>query len=215
MADRATRKKRLTIERRAQILKAAQEVFASKGLTAATIPEISRKAGVAVGTIYIYFPSKRDLFIAMIKDLIITAPLLDLIYSISGDNISTVFPQIMQNRFDLIQSEEMAWIPSLMSEVMRDPELKALWNERFFKPFAAQMEGVYRALQPPGQSGLAPALAVRAIGGLILGFLMLKMLEGNASPVDNLPREKVAADMARFMLYGLAGNPPKEENHDR
>jgi AcrR family transcriptional regulator len=204
MADRETRKKRLTIERRSQILKAALEVFTVKGFTAATIPEIAIKAGVAVGTIYIYFPSKRELFIAMIKDLIITAPLLDLIYNISGDNIDTLFPQIMQNRFDLIQSGEMSWMPALLSEVMRDPELKALWSERFFKPFSAQMEGIYRKLQPAGQPGIAPALAVRAIGGLILGFLMIKMLEAGTSPLDNLPKEKVAADMAHFMLHGLS-----------
>ena len=181
-------------------------MFTGKGFSAATIPEIAVKAGVAVGTIYIYFPSKRELFIAMIKDLIITAPLLDLIYQISGDNISAVFPQIMRNRFDLIQSEEMSWMPSLIGEVLRDPELKTLWRERFFKPFTAQMEGIYRKLQPPDQPGIAPSIAVRAIGGLIIGFLMIKMLEGETSPLDALPREKVAADIARFMLHGLAGN---------
>jgi len=148
MANREIHKKRLTIQRRTQILKAAMEVFTGKGFTAATIPEIAVKAGVAVGIIYIYFPSKRELFIAMIKDLIVTAPLLDFIYRISGDNIGTLFPQAKQNRFDLIQSEDIAWMPALYGEVMRDPELKTLWRERFFKPFTAQMEGIYRKLQP-------------------------------------------------------------------
>lgn len=211
MTNRETRKKRLTVQRRTQILKAAMEVFTGKGFTAATIPEIARKAGIAVGTIYIYFPSKRELFIAMIKDLIITAPLLDLIYRISGDNINAMFPQIMQNRFDLIQSEEMAWMPSLLGEVLRDPELTALWRERFFKPFFAQMEGIYRKLQPAGQTGITPALAVRAICGLILGFVMIKVLERETSPLGELPREKVAADMANFMLHGLIGNHQEEE----
>ncbi|HTY81439.1 MAG TPA: helix-turn-helix domain-containing protein [Dehalococcoidales bacterium] len=213
MADRATRKKRLTAERRAQILKAAVEIFSSKGLNAATIPEIARKAGVAVGTIYIYFPSKRELFVAMMKDLIITAPLLHLIYSIKGDNIATVFPQIMQNRFDLIQSDEMAWLPSLMGEVLRDKELRDLFRERFLRPLFNQLEGVYRALLPAGKSGIAPPVAVRTIGGLILGFSMIKMVESSASPLDDLPGDKVAADVARFMLFGLTGDRNQEDSH--
>lgn len=215
MADRETRKRRITAERRTQILKAASEIFTRKGFAATTVPEIARLAGVATGTIYLYYANKRELFIAVIRNLIITAPLLDLIYRITGDNISTVFPQIIQNRFDLIQSEEMAWMPSLMGEVARDPELRTLWSERFFKPFAAQMAGIYRALQPAGQAGsMEPALAVRAIGSFILGFLMIKTLEGETSPVDELPREKVAADIASFMLHGLLGDsdstPEKE-----
>jgi AcrR family transcriptional regulator len=214
VVDRKTRKKRITAERRLQILKAAMEVFTRKGFEAATVPEIARLAGVAAGTIYLYYPSKRELFIAVIKNLIITAPLLDLIYRIPGENINVLFQQIMRDRFDLIQSEEMAWMPSLLGEVLRDPELKALWRERFFKPLFAQMEGIYRALQPAGQPGIPPALAVRAIGGLIMGFLMIKMLEGETSPLDNLPREKVAADMVRFMLYGLLGGHNREPKED-
>jgi AcrR family transcriptional regulator len=209
MPNRESRKKRIAAQRRTQIMKAATEIFTRKSFAAATVPEIARLAGVATGTIYLYYANKRELFIAVIKNLIITAPLLDLVYRITGDNISTLFPQIMKDRFDLIQSEEMSRMPVLMGEVLRDPELKALWQERFFKPFFKQLEGIYRSLQPAGKPGIAPALAVRAIGGLILGSLMIKMLEGEASPLDELPREKVAAYMAHFMLYGLVGEIPK------
>jgi AcrR family transcriptional regulator len=211
MADRETRKKRITVERRTQILKAAMDVFTRKGFASATMPEIAREAGIAVGTIYLYYPSKHELFIAVIKDLIITAPLLDLIYRIPRENIAVVFGQIMQNRFDLIQNEEMSRMPALMGEVARDPELKKLWAERFFKPLFTQFEGIYRAMQPPDKpSRIAPAVVVRAVGGLIIGFLMFKLLEGESSPLNDLPREKVAADMVDFMLHGLIGGENKE-----
>jgi AcrR family transcriptional regulator len=211
MADRITRKKQITIQRRTQILKAAMDVFTRKGFAAATIPEIARGAGMAVGTIYLYYPSKRELFIAVIKNLIITAPLLDLIYRIPRENIGVVFQQVMRNRLDLIQSEEMSRMPALMGEVMRDPELKALWTERFFKPLFTQFEGIFRAMIPPGEPGrIEPAVAVRAAGGLILGFLMIKLLEGESGPLSALPQEKIAADMAEFMLHGLMGSENKE-----
>jgi len=206
MADRASRKKRITAQRRAQIMKAGTEVFIRKGFTAATVPEIARAAGIAAGTIYLYFPSKRALFIAAIKDLIITAPFLDLIYRIPKENIAVVFGQIIQNRFDLIQSEEMSRIPALMGEVLRDPELKALWIREFFKPLMTQMEGIYRAMQPPDKPfRVEPAVAVRAVAGLIIGFLMLRLMESGSGPLDDLPREKVAADTVDFILHGLLG----------
>src|SRR4030042_3423802 len=90
MADKESRKKKITEKRRAQILKAATEVFSSKGYTAATIPEIARLAGIAAGTIYLYFPSKREMFIAVVKNVIITTPLLTLIGKIPTGNVSEV-----------------------------------------------------------------------------------------------------------------------------
>lgn len=44
--------------RRAELLKAAREVFAEKGFEATTVSEIVSRAGVAQGTFYLYFPSK-------------------------------------------------------------------------------------------------------------------------------------------------------------
>jgi len=49
-----------TEERRSQILQAAHEVFSRKGYHGATIREIAAAAGVAEGTIYLYFASKHE-----------------------------------------------------------------------------------------------------------------------------------------------------------
>lgn len=47
-----------TIDRRAQLLKAAREVLADKGLDGARVSEIVKRAGVSQGTFYLYFSSK-------------------------------------------------------------------------------------------------------------------------------------------------------------
>ena len=48
--------------RRAAILAAARHVFAAKGFGDTTIDEIARAAGIAKGTVYLYFRSKRELY---------------------------------------------------------------------------------------------------------------------------------------------------------
>jgi len=63
MAPRAPeRTQKIREERRAQILAAAFELFAGKGLHDTKVSEIAARAGVSQGTIYWYFDSKEALF---------------------------------------------------------------------------------------------------------------------------------------------------------
>jgi AcrR family transcriptional regulator len=48
--------------RRAAILAAARHVFAANGFGDTTIDEIAQAAGIAKGTVYLYFRSKRELY---------------------------------------------------------------------------------------------------------------------------------------------------------
>lgn len=208
-----------TTPRQEQILKAALEVFTRKGYAAATVPEISRAAGVATGTIYIYYPSKRELFVAVIKNLIITTPLLDLIEKLPKDrdeDIDSTVKRILQDRFDLAQHKAFARMPSLMGEVQRDPELKALWNEKFLQPFMTQMDGIFRLMMASGKvRPMESAVITRAVGGLIIGFLILKIMEGEASPVNRLPQEKVAEELMNFVFYGLSNERIEKKNKEK
>lgn len=54
---------------RRRILDAAEEVFGAAGYYEASISEITRRAGVAQGTFYIYFHTKRDAFVELISDI--------------------------------------------------------------------------------------------------------------------------------------------------
>nr|BBH93063.1 hypothetical protein KTA_12620 [Thermogemmatispora argillosa] len=54
---------------RQRILEAAEAVFGEQGYYEASISEITRRAGVAQGTFYIYFRTKREIFVELVKDL--------------------------------------------------------------------------------------------------------------------------------------------------
>jgi TetR/AcrR family fatty acid metabolism transcriptional regulator len=61
MAGRKTDKRR-------QILDAAVEVFAATGFHKSRVSDIAREAGVADGTIYLYFKSKDDVLISIFEE---------------------------------------------------------------------------------------------------------------------------------------------------
>jgi AcrR family transcriptional regulator len=67
-AAAAARHQRLAEFRCSEILVAASTVFAAQGFDAATVDEIAAAAGVAKGTLYLYYPSKRDIYWAVLRD---------------------------------------------------------------------------------------------------------------------------------------------------
>jgi AcrR family transcriptional regulator len=64
MVERWTRERRLE-HTRSLLLDAAEEVFAEKGFTPATLDDIASAAGYTKGAIYKHFGAKEDLFLAV------------------------------------------------------------------------------------------------------------------------------------------------------
>jgi AcrR family transcriptional regulator len=69
LSSRLTKKEMVTAFRTREILAAARQVMEGRGPETATMEEIAAAAGVAKGTIYLYFPSKDDLVQALITQV--------------------------------------------------------------------------------------------------------------------------------------------------
>jgi TetR/AcrR family transcriptional regulator, fatty acid metabolism regulator protein len=54
-------------DKRAAILRAAIDVFAARGFFNAQVADVARAAGVAAGTVYLYFKSKDDLLVSIFE----------------------------------------------------------------------------------------------------------------------------------------------------
>lgn len=67
-AERAPTRRQRVEERERALIDAAREVFLEKGLDGARIAEIARRAGVAEGTVYLYYKTKNDLMRALVAD---------------------------------------------------------------------------------------------------------------------------------------------------
>src|SRR5215510_15086011 len=62
-----TKKDVLSEFRRSELLIAARAVFGKKGFHEASIDEIAEMAEVAKGTVYLYYKSKKDLYMEALK----------------------------------------------------------------------------------------------------------------------------------------------------
>jgi TetR/AcrR family fatty acid metabolism transcriptional regulator len=58
-----------TDDKRKRILEAAVKVFARRGYFAARVADVSKRAGVADGTIYLYFGGKEDLLVQLFAEV--------------------------------------------------------------------------------------------------------------------------------------------------
>ena len=62
------RRERNRAAKRARILAAARELFAERGFEGATARDISRRAGVATGTLFLYVSDKRELLFEVLAE---------------------------------------------------------------------------------------------------------------------------------------------------
>ena len=62
----AERKERERQQRREEIIKAAEEIFFSRGTESATMDEVAERAELSKGTLYLYFKSKEDFGLELI-----------------------------------------------------------------------------------------------------------------------------------------------------
>ncbi|MGF7057445.1 TetR/AcrR family transcriptional regulator [Brassicibacter mesophilus] len=87
---------KISEERRQKIFNVAISEFASKGYNAANINEIAKKADISIGSMYNYFASKEDLFLAVMdKGSILLEEALSQI-NIEENDIFEVFEKLLR-----------------------------------------------------------------------------------------------------------------------
>jgi len=87
-----------SMDRRREILNAAQVVFDIKGYAASTVEEIAVRANISKGSIYNYFDSKEDLFAAVFAEALASDH--SVVDGIVSSNVSA--PQKLQGLLDQV-----------------------------------------------------------------------------------------------------------------
>jgi AcrR family transcriptional regulator len=196
-------KEQLTEQRRKQILDAALTVFSRKGYGESTIPDIAREAGVAVGTIYNYYQSKRDILVSALASNILSGPFLKATEGSPEANDKVFFESLIGDRLALLTENAEKFL-FMLGEVYRDEEFRRRWAQEVVQPALGRVERYVGSKVASGTfRPVNASVTVRALAGMAIGFSVLSMVEGEESPCRDIPPEEVAAQLADIALMGV------------
>ena len=193
-------------DRRANMLEIARAAFLREGYSAASVSEIAAKVGGSKATLYSYFPSKRDLFAAVIEEEVrlMLAPLF--VMSETQGDVRTVLERFARRFLDMLLSEDtVAFYRLVVAESARFPEIgQAAYHigvqhglDRLADYFLAAMErGELRRTEA--------SVAVAQFMDLCAGELHRKRLFGVVGADDRSEVEKQAKNAVTTFLaaYG-------------
>ena len=112
------------------ILRAALELLASGGYRALTMEKVRERSGVGKATIYRRYGSKEELVSAAIIHLNSDIPLPDDTGTIQGDFAATA-QSVLEGA---ARTGALTLMPRLLSEVVGEPEMHALFYEHLVEP---------------------------------------------------------------------------------
>ncbi|MCU1521349.1 MAG: transcriptional regulator, TetR family [Arthrobacter sp.] len=150
-------------ERRAQLLAAAQEVFVANGYHGAAMDEIAETAHVSKPVLYQHFPSKRELYLALLDSHL--SKLIDLLLGAlnsTTDNDERV-QAVMRAYFRFIASDDQAHRLVFESDLINDAEVSARL-EALNKTFA---DAVARVI---AEDTKLPELEAQLLGRALAGM---------------------------------------------
>lgn len=209
--DQLVRRERRKEARPGELLDAALDLFVEKGFAATRSEEVAARAGVSKGTLFLYFPTKEELFKAVVRE-----------------NISGRFAEFQQefeafegSTADMVRYGMRAWwerigatrasgITKLMiSEARNFPELAAFYQQEVIRPGTQLMR---RILQRGVERGeFRPLDLDYAVFGMVAPMVFLIMMKhslGACVPQDYpVDPERYVNSQVETLLHGLCVRP--------
>ena len=173
--------------RRAAILDAALHVFAEHGYESARLDEVAARAGVAKGTLYLYFKDKEDLFEAMVRSAV--APIMGKMgHLATAADVKAV--DVLRMFYTLFQKEVLGTnrklvLRLIMSEGPRFPRIAEFYYREVVSRGIAVMQAVARRAVETGEfSNDAAARFPQLIIAPLLMAVTWDGLFGKQHPLD-------------------------------
>ena len=192
-------------EKQKLIIKAAIELFSKQGYAATSTREIAQKAGVAEGSIFKLFTTKKDIILWITKHIINTAlfPLISSgiheLMEKQFDSREDFLSAFLENRLELIQ-EGVPLFKILIQEIPFQPEIRAMLLEQFKK---LPLDMIAKKLiSIEANSDFDETEIMNLIISCISGFFLFRiMVFPEIFPENKIKND--AAVLARFMSRGL------------
>jgi AcrR family transcriptional regulator len=204
--DRPPRQ-RLKDIRPQQLLDAALSLFVEKGFAATRSEEVASLAGVSKGTLYLYYPSKEELFKAVVRqnmsELIGEGG--DMVADFDG-NTSELLVRLFDVWWDRAGNSQAGGLHKIvLAEVRNFPELAQFYTDEVILPAHRLFEGVVqRGIDRAEFRSVDMASVAHALMAPMI-FLMLHKHSFGACPIQGADADPKAILMAHvdLMLHGL------------
>ena len=192
---------RETSDKRDRILKAAIRVFARKGFYSTRVSEIAKAAGVADGTIYLYFKNKDDVLISLFEERI--SRLIGVLRDIAAEDAPVVD---RLKKVIAVQLGQMEGRRDLAEVVTVNLRQSTKLMKQFAQPLFSQYIDVLGNLIAEGQangelrSDVSSVMAARALWGSLDGVLVTWAMMTDSEPAT---LRNAAHDVATIYIEGL------------
>lgn len=195
----------LAAARRGQILDAATKVFAAKGFHPTTIKDIAREAGIADGTLYLYFENKTALLLGIFDRMRDSVQPDEADLNLAGMDFRGFMTAYFRYPLMALKGDNFALFRIVVSEMMVNNDLRELYFQRILEPALVggeqllQMWAARRAVKP-----IDMRLATRAVSAIILG-LIIEHIMGDTTLESRW--EALPAFLADLFIDGIGGDP--------
>jgi len=169
LQQRGARKER-SAARREAILSAALDEFSLRGFEAARLDDVAKRAGVAKGTIYLYFRDKESLFQELIRAML--TPLIGTIEALGAADVpmSVLTEQIVELFVrEVYETRRKDVIRLMISEGRRFPKLAEFYYREVLSRIIAAVRALLRRAAARGEvpEALAEFPQIIAAPGLV------------------------------------------------
>lgn len=168
-------------EKQKQILAASVKLFATKGFHASSTAEIAKEAGVAEGTIFRHYKSKKDILIAVVAPLLVkfaTPFIIKDVRKIFSEqekkSVAQVITQLVKNRLELIDANlkhfQIVIQEAFFHEELREALLQSVVKEA--RGLATQF--ITARIESGELRPLPPDVVVRTFISMVFGMVYFK-----------------------------------------
>jgi AcrR family transcriptional regulator len=190
---------RQVVDRKQRIIENATDLFAAKGYHGTTIDEIVQATGIAKGTFYIYFDSKEELLLEVIKRLIDTTfhKIDRLLQKEKKKDVVTSIELKGQGFLELyVEKSEILYM--LIGETVGNPRLKGQLRE-VYEQLAETIEEDLRAGVECGEIHSYTDLKTIAYALIGMGQTLAILLSVSDKPQNEKSRKTVHELMQRAL----------------
>lgn len=194
-----------------RILESARARFLVDGVDGASLRAIARDARTSIGMVYYYYPTKDDLFLAVVEEAY-SKLLDDLSLALAPDVPVDVRLTRMFERFGALSDDEVTTVRMLAREALASSKRLDRLLQRFMQGHVPLILGAVSDGMTSGMLAPRPPVlmlvACMALG--IVPQVARRMVGDLHTPFATLPKgEALSRELAEILLHGLALRPPE------